>query len=235
MARLAQLQIYFREVEANDGNAANYPHNDTSGTHRWVFAVKTADDALRAIAQIAIQGEGTEMATDSHFLEFLGVYRQLAVLTPPGGGSVHRMVPTDPHLRPDPDVAGGLIVNTVTRLWAELCNTRYLMLLEELPLTMTIDRLDSSGTANPDRATLIGVVITEMRSAIPYLSTKLTTLPLDTDPTRFAGPPFEIAPGSIACWSGRPVERTCPAHRRHERSALATPRSDRPGQTQQPG
>ena len=192
VARLAQLQIYFREVEANDGNAANYPHNDTSGTHRWVFAVKTADDALRAIAQIAIQGEGTEMATDSHFLEFLGVYRQLAVLTPPGGGSVHRMVPTDPHLRPDPDVAGGLIVNTVTRLWAELCNTRYLMLLEELPLTMTIDRLDSSGTANPDRATLIGVVITEMRSAIPYLSTKLTTLPLDTDPTRFAGPPFEL-------------------------------------------
>ena len=73
-------------------------------------AVKTADDALRAIAQIAIQGEGTETATDSHFLEFLAVYRQLAIYVPPSGGSVYRMVPTDPHLRPDPDMPVGLIV-----------------------------------------------------------------------------------------------------------------------------
>ncbi len=191
-ARLDQLQIYYREVQANDGNAPDYPHND-NGSHRWVFAVKTADDALRAIAQIAIQGEGTEMAEDSHFLEFLNVYRQLAMFTPPDGGSVHRMVPTDPHLRPNPDTPVGLIVNTVTRLWAELCNTRYLMLLQELPLTMSINRLDSGGMANPDRATLMGVAIqTEMRSAIPYFSAKLMTLPLDSDPTAHAGPPFEL-------------------------------------------
>jgi hypothetical protein len=191
-ARLDQLQIYYKEVAANDGNAPNYPHND-NGTHRWVFAVKTADDALRAIAQIAIQGEGTEMATDSHFLEFLGVYRQLALFTPPGGGSVHRPVPTDPHLRPDPDTPAGLIVNPVTRLWAELCNTRYLMLLQELPLALSINRLGSAGTPNPDRATLLGVAVqTEMKSAIPYFSAKLMTLPLDTDPAVNAGPPFEL-------------------------------------------
>ncbi len=192
LARLAQLQIYFREVSADDGNAPNYPMNG-SGSHRWVFLVRTADDAKRAIAQIAIQGEGTEMAMDSHFLEFLTVYRQLAMFTPPSGGSIHRMVPTDPHLRPDPDTPAGLIVNMVTRLWADLCNTRYLMLLEELPLVMSINRLNDGGMANPDRQVLIGVgVQTEMRSAIPYLSAKLMTLPLDRDPAAFAGPPFEL-------------------------------------------
>jgi hypothetical protein len=191
-ARLDQLQIHFDEVSANDGNAPSYPHND-NGSHRWVFAVKNADDALRAIAQIAIQGEGTEMAMDSHFLAFLAVYRQLEMFTPPSGGSVHRMVPTDPHLRPDPDTPVGLIANKVTRLWAELCNTRYLMLLQELPLILSIDRLNSGGTANPDRATLLGVAVqTEMRSAIPYFSAKLTILPLDTNPAEFAGPPFEL-------------------------------------------
>ena len=190
--RLEQLPIYFREVAANDGNAPDYPHND-NGSHRWIFAIKTADDALRAIAQIAIQGEGTETATDSHFLEFLAVYRQLATFTPPSGGSVHHRVPTDPHLRPDPDTPAGLIVNQVTRLWAELGNTRYLMLLQELPLSMAINRLNRGGIANPDRTTLIGVAVqTEMRSAIPYCSAKLMTLPLDADPTVFAGPPFEL-------------------------------------------
>jgi hypothetical protein len=202
LTRLAQLQIYYREVQANDGNAPNYPHND-NGTHRWVFAVQDADDALRAIAQIAIQGEGTEMAMDSHFLEFLGVYRQLALFPPPEGGSVHRPVPTDPHLRPNPDTPTGLIVNPVTRLWAELCNTRYLMLLQELPLIMSLNRLGGAGAANPDRQTLIGAAVqTEMKSAIPYFSAKLMTLPLGTDPAQGAGPPFELPleplPGNTA-------------------------------------
>ena len=191
LARLDQVQINFKEVGANDGNAANYPMND-NGTHRWVFAVKTADDALRAISQIAIQGEGTEAALDSHFLEFLTIYKQLASFTPPAGGSIHRAVPTDPHLRPDPDVPTGLIENKVTRIWAELGNTRYLMLLQELPLIMAIDRLDSGGMANADRATLVGIAIrTEMKSAIPFFANKLMTLPLNTDLTQFAGPPFE--------------------------------------------
>jgi hypothetical protein len=192
-ARLDQLQMSFKEFAANDGNSPDYPHND-NGSHRWVFSVKKADDALRAIAQIAIQGEGTELATDSHFLEFLALYRQLATFSPPSDGSVHRMVPTDPHLRTDTETPlAGLIVNQTTRLWAELCNTRYLMLLEELPLAMALNRLNSGGTPNPDRATLIGVAVqTEMRSAIPYFTAKVMSLPLDADPTVFAGPPFEL-------------------------------------------
>jgi Ferritin-like len=207
VARLEQLQFYFREVSANDGNAANYPKNDT-GSHRWVFAVKTADDALRAIAQIAIQGEGTETATDSHFLEFLAVYRQLKTITPAGGASIHRTAATDPHLRPDPDVPAGLIVNQVTRLWAELCNTRYLMLLQELPLAISVNRLNDGGMANPERSTLIGVAVqTEMKSAIAHFSAKLMTLPLDTDPTKFAGPPFELPLGPLpADAAGRWIE-----------------------------
>jgi hypothetical protein len=67
------------------------------------------------------------------------------------------------------------------------------MLLQELPLMLALNRLGSGGTANPDRTALVGVAVqTEMRSAIPYFSAKLMTLPLDTDPTQFAGPPFEL-------------------------------------------
>ncbi len=192
VTRLDQLDIYYREAQANDGNAPNYPYNDT-GSHRFVFEIKTADDALRAISQIAIQGEGTEMAMDSHFLEFLSIYRQLGMLTPPMQSSVHLNVPTDPHLRADPSVPNGLIVNPVTRLWAELCNTRYLMLLQELPLAMSINRLDSGGASNPDRRAIIADAINvEMKIGIARLSAKLTTLPLGADPTVFAGPPFEL-------------------------------------------
>ena len=189
-ARLDQIQIFFNEVQANDGNAANYPDND-DGSHRFVFEVKNADDFLRAVAQIAIQGEGTEMAMDSHFLEFLSVYRQVTMFTPPSGGSIHRAVPTDPHLRPDAAMPDGLIVNKVTRLWARLCNTRYLMLLQELPLAMTFNRLDA--TEDASRGVLINAAIrAEMKSGIQYFGTKLMTLRRDTDPGDLAGPPFEL-------------------------------------------
>jgi hypothetical protein len=196
-ARLDQLQFFYKEALANNGNDPTYPHNDT-GSHRWVFAVKNADDALRAIAQIAIQGEGTEAAMDSHFLEFLTVYQEATTFTPPSGGSIHLPVPIDPHLRPDPDTPVGLIVNKVTRLWARLCNTRYLMLLQELPLAMTFNRLDTAGE-NVSRTTLINAAIrTEMLSGITYFTkTKLMTLPRDTDPADLAGPPFELPLGPL--------------------------------------
>jgi hypothetical protein len=188
--RLDQIQLNFSEVQANDGNAPNYPHNDT-GNHRFVFEVKEADDFLRAVAQIAIQGEGTEMAMDSHFLEFLAIYRQVVMFTPPAGGGIHRAVPTDPHLRPDPNSSDGLIQNKVTRLWARLCNTRYLMLLQELPLAMTLNRLDSGENAR--RKALINAAIqAEMKSGLLYFGTRLVSLPRGTNPAEVAGLPFEL-------------------------------------------
>jgi Ferritin-like len=182
-----------REFRANDGNASNYPHNDMNNTHRWVFRVKSSADALRAINQIAYQGEGTEveMDLDSHFLEFLGVYRDVALLTPPASDKVHFNVPTNPNLRYDPETVEGRIVNHGTRLWARLCNTRYLMLLQELPLSLTLPR--DMGPQMATREALINDAIsTEMQIGIRYLATKLVTLQRADNPQQFAGPPFEL-------------------------------------------
>jgi hypothetical protein len=135
VSELDLRQADFMEFQANDGNAPNYPENDIGKTHRWIFRVRSAADAQRAIAQIAIQGEGTEMAADSHFLEFLGVYRDVEMLTPVQQQSVHLNVPTNPNLREDPGTADGRIVNEATRLWALLCNTRLQYLATRLVQT----------------------------------------------------------------------------------------------------
>jgi hypothetical protein len=191
-ARLDQLQVLDGDLkefvaQGNDGNAPNYPKNE-DGSHRWLFGVKKADDALRAIAQIAIQGEGTEVAEDSHFLEFLKIYDEVVAYT---GGAVHLDVPADPHLRCDPDLPAGRITNEVTRLWARLCNTRYLMLLQELPLALSLSRSDPE--QNKARKPLLTTAIkSEMISGVRYFAMKLMKLPLADDPAKFAGPPFEL-------------------------------------------
>ena len=178
------------EFRANDGNASNYPQND-NGSHRWVFRVKSSTDALRAITQIAFQGEGTEMAMDSHFLEFLSIYQEVALLTPPASDNVHLNVPTNPNLRYDPETVEGRIVNPGTRLWARLCNTRYLLLLQELPLSLSLPR--DMGPQMATREALINDAIsTEMLIGIRYLATKLVTLQRANNPEQFAGPPFEL-------------------------------------------
>jgi hypothetical protein len=186
---LDRLQADYQEFKANDGNAANYPDNDTNKTHRWVFRVRSAADALRAIAQIAIQGEGTEMAMDSHFLEFLQVYNEVDKL--PSGTSSHLCVPTNPNLRDDPGTAGGRIVCPETRSWAQLCNARYLLLLQKLPLALSRHRDDA--TENAQRSTLVSTAYKDMTTGIAYLGTQLTQrLPRADDLKEFAGPVFEL-------------------------------------------
>ena len=191
--QLDLLEADSGEFRANDGNASNYPANDTQKTHRWVFRVKSSADALRAIKQIAFQGEGTEvqMDLDSHFLEFLGVYRDVAPLTPPASDNVHLNVPTNPNLGNDPTTVEGRIVNPDTRLWATLCNTRYLMLLQELPLSLSLPK--DMGPQMATRKTLItDAISTEMLTGIRYLATKLVTLQRADNPNQFAAPPFEL-------------------------------------------
>jgi photosystem II stability/assembly factor-like uncharacterized protein len=180
------------EFRANDGNAPNYPNNDQYMTHRWIFRVKTADDAQRTIAQIAIQGEGTEMAKDSHFLEFLSIYESVGQL--PNGTSSHLNVPTNPNLGDDPFTAGGRIVNKETELWARLCNTRYLILLQKLPLILSLRK--DNGPEMMKRNGLVTSAFVEMLNGIRYLATRLMTLPRADGSNDFAGPIFEL-PGDL--------------------------------------
>jgi hypothetical protein len=185
---LNRLQADFAEFKANDGNDPTFPNDDPHKNHRWVFRVRSAAEALRAIAQIAIQGEGTEAADDSHFLEFRKVYDDVDGL--PNGTSSHLAVPTNPNLRDDPATASGRIVNPETRCWARLCNTRYLMLLQKLPLALSRHRDDA--TENSQRVTLISTAFKEMTVGIGYLAKRLMGLPRANDPKEFAGPIFEL-------------------------------------------
>ena len=189
VSELEHRQAIFSEFSANDGNSPNYPHNDMMPpTHQWVFKVRNAKDAQRTIAQIAIQGEGTEMAMDSHFLEFLDVYDKVALL--PSGTSSHLEVPTNPNLGNDPSTADGRIVNEETELWALLCNTRYLILLQKLPLALSFRR--DNGAEQAKRSTLITSALQEMLTGIRYFATRLVTMPRADDPNKFAGPVFEL-------------------------------------------
>jgi len=187
VAELDKRQADHGEFLANDGN--NPPPPPNSG--RFVFRIRNANDALAAIAQIAIQGEGTDADEDSHFWTFLSIYRELATFTPPPGQSIHLDVPTDPNLRHDPKTAEGRISNKATRLYARLCNTRYLMLLQKLPLALASVR--DNGQQEQHRKLLIcSAINVEMTVGIGYFAGRLTTLPLNQSPIEKAGVPFEL-------------------------------------------
>lgn len=185
------LQADPEEFHANDGNDPSYPTNDPGMNHRWVFKVRRAEDALRAIAQIAAQGEGTEMAMDSHFLEFLDIYRDVNALPAGSQTAVHLNVPTNPNLRNDQATVSGRIVNKVTRLWGLLCNTRYLMLLQELPLALSLRR-DNGADGNNRKILARDAITKEMGVGIGYFARRLVTLPRDAIPDEKAGVPFEL-------------------------------------------
>lgn len=131
-AALANTQADAQEFRGTDG-----PSDDPSNPkqiHRVVWKTPTAAEALKAINQIAAQGEGTQYADDSHFEEFLGLYKEFNQMAGPG-----RVLPlpADPNSANFPDAA---------KPWAALFNARYRALLLELAYALTLDKA-SAGPA----------------------------------------------------------------------------------------
>ena len=176
------------------------------GSPLIVRVVRSRQEAVAALTDIGAQGEGwanppAGAPQASHFDRFLGIYTAFPEPPTPGGPATWmpaRPVPTNPntlHL-PSEDVAveRGRITHPATRLWANLFNVRYRMLLTDLTHALHLSSEDQSALTN--RGHLRDWAFTEMRSGIKGIAKKLTTLPLKetpdpADPAQ-AGPPFEM-------------------------------------------
>ncbi|MGY1617379.1 ferritin-like domain-containing protein [Geodermatophilus sp. SYSU D00691] len=107
-----------------------------------VRTVATRDEAVAALRAIGEQGEGAAQPSPgeppSHFDELLEIYRafpETEETAAPAWMPV-RSVPTNPttgpQADPDPTVERNRITHPVTRLWAQLFDVRYRMLLVDL-------------------------------------------------------------------------------------------------------
>jgi hypothetical protein len=178
-ASLATVQGTAAEFRGIDGPKDN---PTGPGRHRVVWTVASRDDALKAIAQIAAQGEGVATAQNSHFLEFFRLYNDFNGFKDPAGRSPVLKAPTNP-------VAANF--QGPAKLWAQLFNTRYQMLLLELPLALVQPRNTNSGAAGREKL-IKRALDTEMKGdfGVRGLGLRLMGLP-------GAAPPFELPDTSL--------------------------------------
>jgi len=171
--------------------------------------VKNAVDAMNAITQIAVQGEGWETNDDmlTHFEEFLSLYRELTQFVAGTGQSPVHKVPRHSNTTPpgasDPRLDEGRITHPDSLLWASLFNARYQIMLTELYLAVAQPRPSNPGAVGRD-ALINHAISGEMRGSMGVrgLARKLVTLPRlavtpgGTETPERAAAPFEI-PGVL--------------------------------------
>lgn len=166
-------------------------------------------DALAAIHQIAIQGEGVAgrhapnapAAELSHFDRFLKAFDELKGFSDPAGRKPVLDVPKNPHTGDVPQDAAtaddGRITHPTSLLWARLFNARYQILLHKLALAMG-QKVSEDDGSNAGRASLIEDAIgDEMRNFIRRIAAKLVKSPrlagqTDVETGPRAAPPFEL-------------------------------------------
>ncbi|MDI1431392.1 ferritin-like domain-containing protein [Polyangium sorediatum] len=136
----------------------------------YVDPVGDRADAFKALHRIMAQGEGLLDDDDSHFHAFLEGYRSF-VAAPPG----ILPVPTNPSLSTEPHADAEREQNRIThplaRLWAELFDIRYHMLLIILGLSL------STPTSDPARETYVNWSLEEMKTGIARVSQHISQLP----------------------------------------------------------
>ena len=163
------------------------------------------DGAIPLIQAIAVQGEGmpsTGSFEGSHYRRFRDIYD---VFQEEGDWQPSRVVPEDPNTsEPDPNPAPGSdaeeekrltkgrITHQHSRLWAQLLNLRYRMLL-----TNIFHALHTEGPLNPEtpKGRIFEWFGTEMRTNIRRLSLLLVEMPQlkeDSAGPPFAAPAFEL-------------------------------------------
>ena len=158
--------------------------------------IKTAadrDSATAAVKAIADQGEGSELPqfSSSHFGRFLEIYR---VFPDEGDWQPARNVATNPTT----DQTAGpdrRITHERARVWADLFNVRYRMLLVFLSHSFCLQR-PLEGLPRTPRGLVISWAFGEMYN-LRSIAEILMGLPLHDDLAVRAGPPFEM-PYSLA-------------------------------------
>jgi hypothetical protein len=155
----------------------------------------TKDQALKALDVIARQGEAfdPQTPTGSHFERFLAIYRACPIDT----AELTFPVRTNPSLAPGAP-AQSAIADPVTRLWAQLFNVRYRILLTALMHSVAIPTTATGANQANLRRLLTRWVYDEMMhgtGSIRELAMKLAELPSRTavaTPVTTAGAPFGL-------------------------------------------
>jgi Ferritin-like len=163
------------------------------------------DDAKNALKAIGEQGEGPQQPAPgepaSHFERFLEIYHAFPEATE---WVPTRPVPTDPTTGPDPDPDQVVELNRIThpgtRLWGQLGNVRYRMLLADLVHALLLNGPYADASGPTPRGHLLAWTFEQMRgrpgpSGLRGIAKLLTTRPVKEDPVpgapTVAGMPFE--------------------------------------------
>lgn len=169
-----------------------------------VAPLLSRDDAYNALEQIAEQGEGDELDSDtpSHFERFLFIYNDFKAILEETGGDFDPAynVATNPYAG-EPDDAGTasnepadeMEQNEITSedgiLWANLFDTRYRLLLNFLNHSFLLDNGNNNVGSFTPRGLIINSTFGEMYN-LRSLATILVQTPLAKKSKLMAGPPF---------------------------------------------
>jgi len=175
--------------------------------------LRSRDDAVKALDEIGEQGEGLGQPNDdttSHFGRFIQIYKGKPPMPgiPPYPDTndwiPFRPVPTNPNtLIPAPSsddhLEDGRITHRVSRLWAQLSNVRYRMLLLSIAHALCLEGEPFSVPWRTMRGNLRDWAFLEMhgqlRAGLKGISKKLVQLPLKAEGSsqeRAAALPFEL-------------------------------------------
>jgi hypothetical protein len=189
------------------GRRGNAQHGSPEGSPDvLVMPLASRDDAYAALAEIAEQGEATNLENDqlSHFWRFLILYREMkAVLQETGNAwSPSRNVATNPAIAaetedPNSSPSEGqsadeeidYITNPDAKNWAHLFNIRYRLLLNFLSHSFVLDNGYNNANNVSARGMIINSTFGEMYN-LRAISAVLVGLPLGTVADKFAAPPF---------------------------------------------
>ncbi len=175
------------------------------------------ESAVGLLEKIAEQGEGYDPELDnmeSHFDRFLELYKEVDNASDGGTRSITWPIPVNPNVTPAPSDAAtpnmsspvamvleaqattGRITEPTAKLWAQLFNLRYRMLLGFLAHFLQSDgELFESTPADSGDRTPRGLLLIwtfyEMRR-VRKIALKLVTMPKDENGDVNAGPPFEL-------------------------------------------
>jgi hypothetical protein len=176
-----------------------------------VLTVASRDDAIKALKAIGDQGEGSGSpptgpdAEKSHFDRFLEIYHEFPE---PERWVPTRSIPTNPTTAPPPPAgvpdpaAQSRITHPTTRLWAQLFNVRYRMLLTDLAHASLLSGPFDDGGHPTLRGQLRQWALNEMKllgkaqGQVQGIARRLTNepakeAPAPGDPAN-AGAPFEL-------------------------------------------
>lgn len=179
------------DVVPADVMVAHEATRDEWEAHESEFILEAPHDcmsAAAAVAAISEQGEGWDDAQDSHFVEFLELYRDF------NDGkldSLLRPVAVSPTLWSEgPYRKPSVIEDPYTKLWGEVFSRQYTLLV------LSIGHIIALGRNSPDteslRQRLASQTMRLMRRGIGALCEELANLPIDATQGNNCGANFDL-------------------------------------------